>query len=158
MLVHSSYMLAATNRLLNLTFCVIVVAYQMIYFFSFLSTFASKRGVKKKERRCLSLPNMKHQLFISQACHINKGSILGLGCKEEEQKENQSQDKKNKNLKIDQRGGRREGGAVWAELNLISLWWWGITVPILPTDAIYLYSAPFLVLVLLCYWCSTTPF
>lgn len=46
-------MLATTNRLLNLTFCVIVVAYQMIYFFSFLSTFASKRGVKKKGEEVL---------------------------------------------------------------------------------------------------------
>lgn len=76
-------MLATTNRLLNLTFCVIVVAYQMIYFFFFFSVHVckQKRGGKKKERRCLSLPNMKHQLFISQACHINKGSILGLGAK-----------------------------------------------------------------------------
>lgn len=47
-------MLATTNRLLNLTFCVIVVAYQMIYFFfSFLSTFASKRGVEKKGEEVL---------------------------------------------------------------------------------------------------------
>lgn len=66
------------------------------------------------------MPNMKHQLFISQACHINKGSILGLGAKRRNKKKSESR-QKNKNLKIDQRGGRREGGAVLAELNLISL-------------------------------------
>lgn len=43
-------MLATTNRLLNLTFCVIVVAYQMIYFFFFsVHVCKQKRGEKKGE-------------------------------------------------------------------------------------------------------------
>lgn len=47
-------MLATTNRLLNLTFCVIVVAYQMIYFFFlFCPRLQAKEGWKKKGEEVL---------------------------------------------------------------------------------------------------------
>lgn len=81
------------------------------HFFSFLSTFTSNRVMKKKQkkkqkRRSSSLLYMKYELFISQACHINKGSILGVRCKEEELK--QCRDKKCKNQPQMVKEGREE--------------------------------------------------
>lgn len=86
------------------------------------------------------MPNMKHQLFISQACHINKGSILGLGAKRRNKKKSESR-QKNKNLKIDQRGGKKgrrssSGRTEFDQFRVMG----DDYVPILPTDAIYLYS------------------
>lgn len=89
----------------------------IVFFFFSLSTFASKRTEKekKKERRCFSFP--LHELFISQACHINKGRLLGQGAKRRNKKE-----KKNcvKPENVSHTKEERGGGAVWMEMVDIS--------------------------------------
>lgn len=50
------------------------------------------------------MPDMKFQLFISQACHINKGSILGRDAK----RRNKNSVETKKNVRIDHRGGKKE--------------------------------------------------
>lgn len=47
---------------------------------------------------------MKFQLFISQACHINKGSKLGRDAK----RRNKNSVETKKNVRIDHRGGKKE--------------------------------------------------
>lgn len=99
---------ATTGHFLNPTFSVIVSASQFILFFflfSFLSTFASKRK-KSERRRCSPLPDMRHWLFISQACHINTGWILG----QDAERRNKNSAETKKNVRINHRGEKLEGG------------------------------------------------
>ena len=49
------------------------------------------------------MPDMKHQLFISQACHINKGCILGHDAK----RRNKNCVETKKNVRIDHREGKK---------------------------------------------------
>lgn len=72
---------------------------------------------KKKKRRCSSSsPDMKFQLFISQACHINKGSILGLSAKRRNKNSVET-----KNVRIDHEwGGRVVLGVVKEEQTILA--------------------------------------
>lgn len=53
------------------------------------------------------MPDMKYRLFISQACHINKGSTLGRGAKRRNR--NSVETKKNDG-RFNHRGKKGEGG------------------------------------------------
>lgn len=66
---------------------------------------------------------MKYQLFISQACHINTGSILGWDAK----RRNKSSVETKKNVRIDHRGEKGEGGAVWLNWVCMAIQCWPMT-------------------------------
>lgn len=97
----------------KLTLCVSVLTSQIIFFFFF---FCPRLQAKAKERRYSSLLDMKYQLFISQACHINTGSILGWDTK---RRNKNSVETKKKNVGIGHRGEKgREVQPLLAKLSL----------------------------------------